>query len=474
MAGAGDLAGRSGYEELEARAAAQEALIVELRAEIAELRARLEANSGNSSRPPSSDGLSKAPVDPKKRSLRRRSGRSQGGQEGHEGARLEPVVEADERVEHDPWCCDGCGGDLSGAELLEDGERRQVFDLPEQICLRVVEHVARRRRCECGQVTAGAFPDGVGAPAQYGPQIRALGVYLHVFQHLPYERASRLLSDLAGATVSTGTLTSWVTQAAAGLTGFDERLRALLVGAPVVNFDETGARIAGRLGWVHNASTDTLTRYTAHARRGGEAIDAADVLPAFVGVAVHDGWAPYRNYDGCWHALCNVHHLRELQAAGEAGHTWPVAMSCLLLDTKALVERARDAGRDRLADDALVELTDSYQTILQMGHDEHPVAEGRRTKAHNLLLRLERDQGDVLRFACDFCVPFGNNQAEQDIRMVKLQQKISGCWRTSEGAQRFLAVRSYISTARKHGHAPLEVLRRLAAGQPWLPAAAPT
>jgi hypothetical protein len=298
-------------------------------------------------------------------------------------------------------------------------------------------------------------------------------VYLCVFQHLPYDRAGQALRDIAGACVSTGSLSDWVAQAAAGLTDFDERPRELLAAAEVAHFDETGARIAGRLGWVHSASTDKLTRYTAHARRGGEAIDAAGVLPGFAGVAVHDGWAPYRNYESCDHALCNIHHLRELEAAAEAGHSWPVAMSCLLLDTKDLVERARVGGADRLGDQALGELADSYQTIIAMGHEQHPPAAGKRTKAHNLLLRLERDQDAVLRFAHDFRVPFGNNQAEQDIRMVKLQQKISGCWRTHEGAERFLAIRSYISTARKQGHDALDVLAQLAQGRPWLPAPCP-
>jgi hypothetical protein len=299
-------------------------------------------------------------------------------------------------------------------------------------------------------------------------------VYLVVFQHLPYDRACQLLADLVGAAVSTGTLSDWVTAAAAGLCDFDERLRELLAAAEIAHFDETGARIAGRLGWVHSASTDMLTRYTAHSRRGCEAIDDAGVLPGFRGVAVHDGWAPYRNYEGCDHGLCNIHHLRELQGACEAGHSWPVAMSCLLLDTKDLVERSRAAGEDRLGPEALADLAASYETIIAMGHDEHPaMTANKKTKAHNLLLRLERHQDDVLRFARDFRVPFGNNQAEQDIRMVKLQQKISGCWRTTAGAERFLVVRSYISTARKHGHRPLDVLGQLAAGQPWLPAAAP-
>lgn len=454
--------------------AAQDAVIVELRAVIAELEARLNASSRNSSRPPSSDGLAKPAVDPKKRSLRHSSGRSQGGQDGHEGVRLEPVAVPDDHVEHAPERCEGCGGDLADAEPLEGGERRQVFDLPPGALLRVVEHVAQRRCCGCGRVSCGEFPAGIGAPTQYGPGIRALAVYLCVFQHLPYDRASQALRDIAGASVSAGTMSDWVARAAAGLTDFDERLRELLIAAQVAHFDETGARIAGRLGWVHSASTDKLTRCSAHSRRGGEAIDAAGVLPDFTGVAIHDGWAPYRNYERCDHGLCNIHHLRELQAAAEAGHAWPVAMSCLLLDTKDLVERARGSGQDHLGADALRELADSYHTIVQMGHEEHPPAAGRKTKAHNLLLRLERYEPDVLRFACDFRVPFGNNQAEQDIRMVKLQQKISGCWRTTAGAQRFLAVRSYISTARKHGHDPLHVLRLLAAGRPWLPHPAPT
>jgi hypothetical protein len=198
------------------------------------------------------------------------------------------------------------------------------------------------------------------------------------------------------------------------------------------------------------------------------------VLPDFTGVAVHDGWAPYRKYEGADHGLCNIHHLRELEGAAEQGHSWPVAMSCLLLDTKDLVAAARDSGQEALSKGALANLADCYQTIIAMGHEQHPPVAGRKTKAHNLLLRLERDEADVLRFAHDLRVPFGNNQAEQDIRMVKLQQKISGCWRTHHGAERFLTIRSYISTARKHGHDPLHVLGQLAAGCPWLPHAAPT
>ena len=466
MGDARDVAGRPSYDDLAA-------LVVELRAEIVELRARLAANSRNSSRPSSSDGLSKPSLDPKKRSLRQRSGRKQGGQEGHGGARLDRVAVPDRSVEHPPERCDECGAGLEHAVSVPGGESRQVFDVPEQRALSVIEHVTTLRRCECGHVSCGRFPAAARAPTQYGPGVRALGVYLHVFQHLPFDRACQALADMVAASVSTGTLTSWVTAAAAGLCDFDERLRGLLVGAPVCHFDETGARIAGRLGWVHSASTETLTRYTTHARRGSEAIDHANVLPDFTGVAIHDGWAPYRNYEGCEHGLCNVHHLRELQAAVEAGHTWPLAMSCLLMDTKTLVAAAVADGNDHLNARQVGELAASYETVIGMGHEEHPASTAKKTKAHNLLLRLERYQPDVLRFAHDFQVPFGNNQAEQDIRMVKLQQKISGCWRTMSGAERYMRVRSYVSTARKHGIGALSALDLLSAGRPWLPSPAP-
>ena len=494
MAGASRGAERPSYEELEARVVAQDARIVELErqvaealAVIAELRARLGKDSSNSSKPPSSDGYAKPSVEAKKgrkgkkdRSLRKRSGRKPGGQDGHEGAHLQRVEVPDGEVLHEPQECGGCGGDLAGAERVRDGEEsRQVLDLPEEIALRAVDHVAVRRCCDgCGRVSAGSFPTGVEAPVQYGGEIRALGVYLHVFQHIPYDRARQVILDLSGTEVSTGTLKAWVDQAAGGLTEFDERLRELLNKAPVVNFDETGARIAGRLGWVHSASTGQLTRYTMHSKRGVVAIDAAGVLPNFSGIAVHDGWRAYASYTDAIHALCGAHHLRELLCAEQAGECWALGMSCLLLDTKALVDEAKADGLQALTQQALTELHASYRAVIALGYDEHPgLAENakvkmQRTDAENLLLRLDDKQAEALRFATDFQAPFTNNLAENDIRMVKLQQKISGCWRTDQGAERYLRVRSYISTARKHHQRPLGVLAQLAAGRAWMPTGA--
>jgi len=456
------------------RIAELEARLAEPDAVIAELRARLDQNSRNSSNPPSSDGYDKPPAE-KKRSLRRRSGRKPGGQPGHRGHHLERREEPDRTILHPVEACECCGRDLREARIVES-QSRQVFDLPEMPTLECVEHWIHKRACECGHLTSSSFPVGVTAPVCYGPRIRALGIYLVSYQHLPYERAAEIVSDWAGAPILVATLQAFVAQGAEGLEEFLEEIRSQLAGAEVAHFDETGGRIDGRLGWIHSASTQTLTLLSVQRKRGVEAMVDVGVLPAFRGVAVHDGWAPYRNFDGALHALCGAHHLRELIAAEEQGQAWAMGMGCLLLDIKDAVEQARAAGRERLSRKALAELHASYREMIKLGYEENPGLAGqadarqpKRTKAENLLIRLDQRELEVLRFAHDFRVPFDNNLSERDLRMVKLQQKISGCWRTTEGAERFLAIRSYLSTARKQGERPLDMLTWLAAGRPWLP-----
>ena len=336
----GELAGLVGAQaevigRLEARVAEQDA-------QIAELRARLAQNSRNSSRPPSSDGYAKPPVT---RSLRRSSGRKPGGQPGHRGHHLQRVERPDEVVWHAPERCAGCGGDLAAAPVVGE-EARQVFDLP-PVRLVVCEHRGQRRRCACGHVTTAAFPAGVGAPAQYGPRVRALGLYLTAYQHLPYDRAAQLLADWLGAPIVPGTLAAIVAQSAADLHGFVDVVREQLIAAPVCHFDETGARAEGRLRWLHSASTEQLTLYGLHDRRGTDGIDHAGVLPAFAGVAVHDGWGPYRRYERVTHALCNAHHLRELQGVIEQhpdGQSWAPRMDALLRDLRDTVQAAKATG----------------------------------------------------------------------------------------------------------------------------------
>ena len=350
--------------------------VSELEVEVAELKRRLSANSRNSSRPPSSDGLSKPPT---RKSLRRRSGRKPGGQPGSEGHHLAQVAEPDRVVPHEPKRCEGCGGDLVGAEL-SGVERRQVFDLPPETRLEVDEHQAVRRRCRCcGALNVGVFPDSVRAPASYGPRLRAFVLYLSVYQHVPYERIATLLADRYGVRLSTGTLRNIVAAGAAGLGRFLDELRGQLVGSPVVHLDETGARAAGKLHWVHEATTGTLALYGRHERRGKQGIDALGVLPGFTGVAVHDGFTPYRRYEGCTHALCNAHHLRELAGAEErGGQPWAADMARLLIEIKDTVQAAKDAGRQALDPDILDCYRSRYREIITVGYLLNPEPERNR------------------------------------------------------------------------------------------------
>lgn len=472
---------RPSYEELEALVASQTALIEDLRAEVtglraevAELRGRLDQNSRNSSRPPSSDGYGK----PAPRSLRRPSGRKPGGQPGHPGHHLRQVERPDEVIRYVPERCGRCGGDLDGAGVVGE-EARQVFDLP-AVAPHVTEHRAERRRCACGATSAALFPAGVGAPTQYGPALRALAIYLVCFQHLPYGRAARLMADWLGAPVSTGTLRAITRRGGGDLGEFEETVRERLAGSAVAHFDETGARAEGALRWVHCASTDRLTLYGVHEKRGEAGIDHLGVLRGFAGVAVHDGLSTYRKYEGATHALCNAHHLRELTGAIErdpGAQGWAAEMDELLREIKAATDQARAAGQDALPPVALKAFEERYEQVIARGREQNPPPRkptGRRgpiarSKTANLHRRLDEHREQVLRFAHDLRVPFDNNQAERDLRMIKLQQKISGSWRTIEGAEGFLALRSYLSTAAKQGQDILDILDRLVERDPWLP-----
>jgi transposase len=462
----------------QARVLAEQAGVIEaLTARVAELERQLGRHSGNSSKPPSSDGLGKPPAP---RRERRAAGRKPGKQPGAPGAHLAQVPDPDAVVVHRPVACKGCGGDLTLAPVT-GVEARQVFDLPE-VRLRSTEHQAERRLCACGQVTAAGFPDQARSAACYGPGVRALAVYLGVGQYLPVQRAAELLAHALGASVSAGWLAGVVAEGAAGLEGFAQTVREQLKVAGVAHFDETGARVAGRLHWVHSASTALLSWFTVHPRRGVVAMDAAGVLPGFTGVAVHDGWSPYWRYDKAAHALCAAHLLRELdEAAEEPGQGWAAELAEWLSVACAQAATARAAGAER-PDSAVVDrLLGRYDQIIAAGRAVNPPAprppgqrhRRKRTPSASLLERLDTRRDQVCRFLQDLRVPPTNNQAERDIRMVKLAQKISGCWRTLDGAQAFLTVRSYVSTARKHGVNPLAALRQLFEGNPWLPATSP-
>lgn len=451
---------------------ALEEQIRRLEARVTELEARLAQNSRNSSRPPSSDGLRKPPP----RSLRGPSGRKPGGQPGHPGNTLQAVAKPDQvKVHALTRCpCGQCGGvSLLGQPVL-DHERRQVFDLP-ALQLSVTEHQAEIKRCPLsGRKVSAAFPAGVVAPVQYGPNFRGLTLYLFHQQLLPFDRLRQTCLDLFGQPLSLGTLTQTSRSAHDALAPVESAVIRGIIQAAVVHVDESGLRVAGSLHWLHVACTPELTHYGVHANRGAEAMDALGVLPQCRQWLVHDHWKPYFKYEAL-HALCNQHLLRELKFLAEELHeAWARELSTFLIewknDPRALL------GLDQVQFD---QAHARYRAIVRRGRRDHPrrrAGQGRsaQDKATNLLDRLEDYDLSVLAFLIDPEVPFTNNQGEQDIRMIKVKQKISGCFRTLAGAQVFARIRGYLSTCRKQGHNLWEACRRLSLGQPFMPSVAPS
>jgi transposase len=460
--------------EVRAELVATKAALAGANERIAELEARLGLNPDNSSKPPSSRGLDKPPPRPK--SLRKSGQRKPGRQKGHPGQTLAQVENPDHTERHEPAECRGCGDSL--ADAPEVGvERRQEFDLPPG-AVEVTEHQVVKRRCGCGVVTGGIAPDGVNAAVQYGPRITAIVLYLYAGQMLSKDRTAQALSELFGVLVSGGTVLAMARRAAAALGEFTERARQEIADAPLAHFDETGLRVAGRLHWVHSASTGKWSLITVHRKRGVEAMNAAGVLPAFRGIAVHDAWAPYDTYTKADHALCNAHLLRELQyvidnTPADQEWCWAEQAADALLEMKDLVDTALEAGEldEHLDKVALATRVRLFTDAAKVGADETKTRSGKLMKKFNALAtRMTVRQRDYLRFTHDDLVPFDNNAAEREIRMIKLRQKVSGCLRTLAGAEQFCAIRSYLATARKHGVHFFDALVQLAEGQPWLPA----
>jgi transposase len=433
----------------------------------AELEAFVSKDSHNSSRPPSTD-----PSWTKRtKSLRRPSGKLPGGQVGHPGHTLRLTPKPRRVVVHRPLQCRHCSSPLR--EGRSTGvERRQVIDLV-PIRLRVTEHRAEVVRCpRCGRRTKAEFPESVRASVQYGPSLLSRALYLHDYQLLPYQRTAEAMRELFGCAMSAGTVSTAVRQCASGLMETELKIKRGLRRSAVIHADETGLRVGARLHYVHVASTSRLTHYGADARRGKAAMDEIGVLPECRGTCVHDGWLSYTFYPRCRHALCGAHLLRELtyfeELAAET-RAWAGPLKELLLEMKREVERVRREGGRQLGHERLESLTESYDRLITEGLKAPPasdVRDGIQKQARNLLLRLGRRKEDVLRFVTDFRVPFDNNQAERDLRMIKLQQKTSGCFRTEEGARRFCRIRSYISTARKQGRAVLHALEGACRGKP--------
>lgn len=449
--------------------------VEELGRQVKQLESQKTKDSHNSHLPPSSDRFVK-----KTRSLRRPSEKKPGGQVGHEGNTLYQVKNPDEIIVYAVSTCHSCQQDLSRVPAHHI-ERRQELDIPPKRVV-VREYQAEQKVCpHCQSVTCASFPEGITAPVQYSPAFAAIGVYLTMQQFLPYERACETIQDLIGPAMTVGTLKNMVQRCALNLEPIEEQIKEHLRKGDVLHHDETSLSVMGKRWWGHVASTDRLTHYAVHAKRGREAVNAIDILPQFTGTCVHDALATYFTYSNCTHGLCNEHHRRELTyLAEEQKQIWAQEMNTLLLDMNTAVKEARERGLKQLNPDELADWKAQYEALLSRGYLANPpdppevsapVKRGKRKQsaARNLLDRLSKYQDAVLRFLEDFSVPFTNNQAERDIRMVKVQQKISGGFRSLPGAQAFFRIRGYLSTLRKQGAHVLTALELALAGYPVSP-----
>lgn len=449
----------------------QQMVIEDLQKQVQKLQDRLSKDSHNSSLPPSSDRFARQP-----KSLRRKSEKKSGGQEGHAGKSLHWSCEPDEILVQHVEECEVCHQDLQAIPICHV-EHRQVHDIPPpQVIVR--EYRAEQKQCPaCQHITAAPFPATVTAPMQYGPMIGATAVYLVQQQLLPLARAGEVLQDLLGVQMSEATICHLIQRCATALTDVEQQIKKALIQAEVIHQDETGLYVLGKRYWMHTTSTAHLTLYHVDKKRGQAALDACGILPFFQGISIHDGWAPYLRYD-CEHACCNVHLLRELIfLSEEQGYLWAHDLKELLLEMKEATEQARSQGKRGVDPLEVADWEAQFLWLLDQGDLAHPRATAppqtrgkcKQTPGRNLVDRLRKHQKAFLCFLEDLRVDFDNNLAERDLRMIKVQQKISGTFRSLEGAKAFSRIRGYLSTLRKQEIPLLSSLQATFCGHPVLP-----
>ena len=443
----------------------------ELKNRIQQLEDQLVKNSRNSSKPPSSDEFQKL----RTKSLRESSGKTNGGQKGHKGHTLQFVKNPDHTIIHKVDICNNCNASLENNKPIKY-ETRQVFDILQQK-IEVTEHKSEIKGCyRCGKQTKADFPSDVTQPTQYGNRIKSLASYFNNYQLIPLDRTSEIFSDVFNHPISEAMILQANTILSECIEPANNKIKEQLINSDVIHNDETGLRVKGKRQWLHVTSNNALTYYNVHEKRGKEAMDHIEILPFFNGITVHDHWKPYFKYESCQHSLCNSHHLRELKFISEQyQQEWANKLIKLLIEIKKSVDENRPY-KEHLNPSEIKEFEERYDTIIKEGlllNPKPPKIKKRgrvkQTPPKNLLDRLNGYKEETLRFMNDFRVPFDNNQGERDIRMTKVKQKISGSFRTYEGAQKFCNIRGYISTVRKNEHNVLNAIQNAFNNEPFMP-----
>lgn len=436
------------------------ATVRELNQTIKELKEQLNKNSNNSSKPPSSDGLKKPSVN-KNRSLRQKSGKKQGAQNGHNGVNLSVMAEPNHVEHHMHSDCNSCPYHDRCLEKACIRETRHEIDAEVSVNITAHELVVVGSCPLHGGERAGAFPSNIKATVQYGKNLQAMVVAFNTVGAVSVNRTHEILGSVFNIPLSTGTIKNMVARCADSLTPAYEKIRQTMVNLGLMHCDETGTRIDGKTWWVHNASDMDFTFLSVDRKRGRIGMDAAGILPDFHGIIVHDCWGSYWKYQDAIHAVCCAHLLRELNGVEEnhPEQKWATQFKELLIAMKKVKDKALAAGKDEVSYYHRHKFDKQYDEILKTAYEENPLPEptakkrGRqkRSKVLNLICRLENYKASVCLFIRNLRVPFDNNQAERDLRMIKVKTKVSGCFRSEEGAQEYLKIMSYIGTAHKHG-----------------------
>lgn len=457
-------------DSLNATISAQTQLIAQLNQTIQELKEQLNKNSKNSSKPPSSDGLKK----PAPKSLRKSSGKKAGGQDGHQGTHLAVISDPDEVVKHMPSACEDCPHYKMCKGTACVAEKRHVIDAV------VTVHVKEHQLLEIpicmlhGDTRKGAFPANVKAAVQYGENLQALAVALNTVGAVSVKRTHEILSGVFNIPIATGTISNMVKRCADSISETVNKIKQKITGSGLGHFDETGTRVDKKLWWVHDASNCEYTYLDISPKRGHLGMEQCGVLPSFHGIAMHDCWASYWNYEDCRHAVCCAHLLRELTGVIEnhPGQKWASAFINLLLEMKKAKDKAVEAGKESLSREHCHKFDEQYNELIRQAREKNPFPadtekkRGRKKKGKILALveRLEKYKESVCLFIHNFNVPFDNNQAERDIRMIKVKMKVSGCFRSEDGARDYLKIMSYVGTAHKQGHNAYDAIRKAFSG----------